>query len=221
MKNLKLILTSVLLSMFVSASVYSESTETGNSESMNYEVMTNTTLNLRCLISGLFYNVFNTEEINVELWSFNSTDPVFSSSVIQLNPAIGQLAPVDLGNLSGNFYIVFKYDNSLRTWSKYPVNFSSGITINYNFTSSSGQAYSDNQILLNASPVLYGGCSGDVDQDGIIDGTDLMYIYNDYNLYVPNTGFPTDLNMNGIVTSADLVIADDNAIEYRVEERPW
>lgn len=221
MKNLKLILTAALLSFFVSASVYSESTETSNSGSMTYEVMTNTTLNLRCLISGLFYNVFNTEEITVELWSFNSAYPVFSAPVIQLNPAIGQLAPVDLGNLSGNYYIVFKYDNSLPTWSKYPVSFSSGMTFYYNFTSSSGQAYSDNQILLNASPVLYGGCSGDVDQDGIIDGTDLMYIYNDYNLYVPNTGLPTDLNMNGIVSSADLVIADDNAIEYRIEERPW
>ena len=222
MKNLKSLTAIILANLILTGYVFADNNVNSVTSNINYEVTSNnTTLSMKCLVSGLFFNVFNSEQITVELWSYNSSAPVFSGQISQLNPAIGQLESIDLGNISGNYYIVFKYENALPTWSRLPVNFFSGMNVNYDFTSAASQAYNSNQILLNASPLLYGGCSGDVNQDGIIDATDLMYISNDVENYLPLSGYPTDLNANGIIAGNDLILADENAIEFRIVEKPW
>jgi hypothetical protein len=55
--------------------------------------------------------------------------------------------------------------------------------------------------------------SGDVNQDGLVDLSDLIAIDNDNANYV--TGFAvTDINGDGLVDLSDLIIADNNNMNY-------
>ena len=42
----------------------------------------------------------------------------------------------------------------------------------YDFTSANTQAYEDNMIQVDAPPVNFAIYSGDVNQDGVVDGSD-------------------------------------------------
>ena len=111
----------------------------------------------------------------------------------------------------GNYYIVIKHRNGLETWSRAGgVTLSPGATLNYDFTTSSSQAYGNNLVLKGVRYMLY---SGDVDRDGVIDSDDLSIIDND--AFNSAEGY-TDSDLNGdyIVDGADLLIADNNAYDF-------
>lgn len=61
--------------------------------------------------------------------------------------------------------------------------------------------------------------TGDVNQDGIVDLTDLVAIYNDGSNFV--TGYVlTDLNCNSIVDLTDLLFAYNNSSIFVSIKRP-
>ena len=63
------------------------------------------------------------------------------------------------------------------------------------------------------SPVRHALYSGDVNQDGTIDGSDLSAIDNDAALF--SSGYiVTDLNGDNLVDASDLLIADNNAAAF-------
>lgn len=117
-----------------------------------------------------------------------------------------------LNSVSGNYYIRLKHRNSVETWSKTPQLFSSSST-SYDFTSANTQAFGDNQIQVDVSPVRFAIYSGDVNQDGTIDLTDGSLIDNDaFNF---ESGYlPTDVNGDGIVDVADAVYSDNNGFNF-------
>lgn len=83
-------------------------------------------------------------------------------------------------------------------------------TLSYDFTISSSQAFGSNLILKGSEYCIY---SGDVNQDGIIDGSDGILIDNDAANF--NTGYiPTDLNGDEITDGSDALIADNNATNF-------
>ena len=81
------------------------------------------------------------------------------------NGTVGYLSVAD----ATNYYIAVKHRNAVETWSKNTQAFSSGI-LNYNFTTSAAQAYGDNMILKLTKYCFF---SGDVNQDGVVDLTDV------------------------------------------------
>lgn len=107
-------------------------------------------------------------------------------------------------SLNDVYYIVIKHRNHLETWSSSPVSFSSDI-INYDFTTSSSQAYGDN--LAELIPGVWGIIGGDTDRSGFIDSDDMNIVDN--NNY--NSGYlDADADGNGFVDSDDMNIVDNN-----------
>jgi hypothetical protein len=76
----------------------------------------------------------------------------------------------------------------------------------YDFTSSQTQAYGNNLAVKNGKWCIY---NGDVNQDGIVDGTDVAAVDNANSAF--STGYlVTDLNGDGIIDGSDLAIIDNN-----------
>jgi hypothetical protein len=107
-------------------------------------------------------------------------------------------------SLNTNYYIQIKHRNAMETWSN-AVTFSNS-NPTYNFTSSQNKAYGNNLVQVGSKWCLY---SGDINQDGAVDGSDLGDVDNDNNAFV--TGYTiTDLNGDGVVDGSDLGIVDNN-----------
>ncbi|MEZ4824497.1 MAG: hypothetical protein R2942_19760 [Ignavibacteria bacterium] len=109
---------------------------------------------------------------------------------------------------SGQYYIVVKHFNSIETWSR-----SGGETMlangtyNYDFTNLSSKAYGNNMVLKGSKFCIY---SGDVNNDGLIDLTDLVATYNDAVTFVSGSYVITDINADNIVDLADVLIVNNN-----------
>lgn len=105
------------------------------------------------------------------------------------------------------YYISVSHRNSIETWSADPVVFYSDTTA-YDFSSSLSQAYGNNMINIDNVASFY---SGDVNQDGIIELSDLLMTFNDASEF--QTGV-TDLNGDGITDLNDLLIVFNNASTF-------
>jgi len=107
------------------------------------------------------------------------------------------------------FYIVLKHRNSIETWN---VSGLFGDTY-YDFIISNSQAFGNNQIIVDTSPNKSAIYSGDVNQDGSVDATDLSSIDNDAFNFV--TGYvQTDITGDDLVDASDAAIADNNAFNF-------
>ncbi len=105
------------------------------------------------------------------------------------------------------YYIVVKHRNALEIWSSDSVSFYLQ-SINYDFTNASGKAYGSNQISVGSGK--FAMRSGDVNQDGIINNTDVSLTEN--ALYAFLFGyFPSDLTGDNFVEAADYSILENNA----------
>ena len=117
-----------------------------------------------------------------------------------------------------NYYLHLKHRNSIETWSKTTQTFT-GNSMTYDFTTVNTQAFGNNLIQVDASPVRFAIFGGDVDQDGTVDATDMSMIYNDAQSFV--SGYVvTDLNGDDFVDGTDFSIADNNAANFVSVERP-
>ena len=115
-----------------------------------------------------------------------------------------------------NYYIVVKHRNSIETWSKSGGEVFSGSVLNYDLTTSAAQAYGSNQILVGSKYSVY---TGDVTQEGNVDLTDIITIYNDASVF--STGYiNTDLNYDNISDLTDIIFAYNNSANFVVVERP-
>jgi len=111
---------------------------------------------------------------------------------------------------SGNYYLVFKHRNSIETWSSSTINYVAGSTISYDFSSSAFSAFGNNLKQVDLSPLRYAIYSGDVNQDGTIDASDVSAVDNDVNFSL--SGYVnTDVTGDNFVDAADLSIVENNA----------
>ena len=107
------------------------------------------------------------------------------------------------------FYIVLKHRNSIETWN---VSGLSGDTY-YDFIINSANAFGNNQIVVDTSPTKFAIYGGDVNQDGVVDASDLGLIDNDAFNFV--TGYvQTDITGDEVVDASDSSIADNNAFNF-------
>ncbi|MBS1516457.1 MAG: hypothetical protein JSS91_00030 [Bacteroidetes bacterium] len=107
------------------------------------------------------------------------------------------------------YYIEVLHRNSVKTWSGTPKSFV-GNALNYNFTSSSSQAFGSNQTSVGGKWSIY---TGDVNQDNVVDLTDSGIIENDIFNFA--SGYiVTDLNCDGVVDLTDAAYADNNAFNF-------
>lgn len=107
-----------------------------------------------------------------------------------------------------SYYIVVRHRNSIETWSSAPEYFEE--SINYDFTTSASQAYGNNQTLTEGKYCIY---SGDENQDGAIDVSDGIDIFNDANLFA--SGYvKTDVDGDKFVDASDMIVTYNNSLNF-------
>ncbi|MEO6695677.1 MAG: hypothetical protein ABIY50_11405, partial [Ignavibacteria bacterium] len=148
---------------------------------------------------------------SVKVFLRNSTTPfakVDSANVVLNNLGNGTLCFPNAP--AGTYYIQVRHRNTIETWSKFPETFVSGTVKNYDFTTAATKAFGNNMTLKFGKYVFY---SGDVNQDGTIDGSDGQLIDNDASNFV--SGYVrTDVNGDNFVDGTDGSIAGNNAENF-------
>lgn len=173
-------------------------------------------LGLRALLQG-FYNpitdLMKSDTVKIYARHIAAPFTVLDSAKGYLNEnGLGYFVFSNLGD-SVQFQIQIIHRNSLETWSGGPALIFSGDSLMYDMTDQSARAFGDNLILVNNVLGRYAIYSGDVNQDGVIDITDMMDIDNDVYNYA--SGYrQTDVNGDGFVDLSDAVIAGFNAGNY-------
>ncbi len=163
-------------------------------------------LNLVAMIEG-FYNgsTMVPDTVTVQVRYAGPPYNLAEQKKIALNSSgsgSGSLASITSGI---PYYLVVKHRNSIETWSKSAHLFTGG-SLTYDFTTAATQAYGDNMKLNGSKWCIF---SGDVDQDGSADLTDMIIIDNDNANFV--TGYvPSDVNGDLLTDLSDLIIVDNN-----------
>ncbi len=111
---------------------------------------------------------------------------------------------------TSNYYIVVKHFNSIETWSRAGGEYlvSDGLPGSFSFIDSSSKAYGDNTKLTRGKYCMY---TGDVEQNGYVDQTDLLLINTDSDNFVTGIRVPTDLTGDGAVELRDILRCYNNS----------
>lgn len=172
-------------------------------------------LNLTVLIEG-FYNPSTNAMFSdtIKVLLRNTVTPfaiVDSAKSVLDSSGIGTFIFNNISN-GTNYYLDVRHRNSIETWSATGQSFSSFFKV-YDFTNANTQSYGNNMTQVNASPVKFALYSGDVNQDGFVELSDVVSIYNDAGNFV--TGYAnTDVNGDNLIDLSDLLITYNNAAAF-------
>lgn len=169
-------------------------------------------LNLAAIIEGFYDAMTDTmvsDTATVYLRSSVSPYAIIDSDKQVLSPT--GTATFSFANaINGvNYYIVVSQRNTIEVWS-YNTPFFTGGTLTYNFTDLASKAFGDNMKQVDVTPAVFALFSGDVNQDGTIDASDVSDTDNDANNSL--SGYVnTDVTGDNFVDAADVSVVDNNA----------
>lgn len=170
------------------------------------------TLNLTAFIEGFYNpasNILISDTVRVYLRNAASPYTIIDSTKSALNSSGAGAFTFSYPVNGVNYFIVIKHRNSIETWSKTAQAFTGG-SLTYNFSASNTQAFGNNMKQIDASPVRFGIYSGDINQDGTVDASDLSETDND--AFSSVSGYVrTDVTGDDFVDAADVSIVDNNA----------
>lgn len=171
-------------------------------------------LNLKVYIQG-YYNpvddsMITGDTVKVFIREISPPYNVLDSSVSYINAqGIGMFSFINVSN-GVNYFLQLAHRSSIKTWSNSEGQIFSSDTMNYDFTLSDTVAFGNNMAQLDTSATKFGIYNGDIDNDGIIDASDLISVFNDMTLLA--TGYVnTDLTGDEIVDVNDLILAYNNS----------
>lgn len=168
---------------------------------------------LTSLVQGFYNSSTNTlisDTMRVYLRDANSPFAVIDSSISILDSSGNGTFYFSNAADETSYYISLKHRNSIETWSASGVNFING-SLNYDFSSASERAYGNNMVNIDSYPVKFGLFSGDVNQNGSIDPSDVLLVYNDAGNFV--TGYESsDLNGDRTADLTDVLISYTNSV---------
>jgi uncharacterized protein (TIGR02145 family) len=119
--------------------------------------------------------------------------------------------------INGYHYLKIKSRNHLETWSMHAISFDSDSTY-YDFSTSADKVAGENQKQV--SPGIYALLIGDVNQDGVVDISDLVDM--DSDITNGTLGYIVyDLNGDGVIDISDLVKIDENLTTGAVVFEPY
>jgi len=168
------------------------------------------TLSLVSFIEGLNIGISYGDTIKVFLRNGSSPYNIEDSSKLKLDFEGKGTFKFTNASPSTSYYLVLKHRNSIETWSSGGQNFPSGY-LYYDFTSDSSKTYGNNVKGINHfTGRKFAMYSGDVNQDGIIDATDVSAIENDAATGL--SGYVnTDITGDDFVDASDLSLVETNA----------
>ncbi|HMS33809.1 MAG TPA: hypothetical protein PKC91_06960 [Ignavibacteria bacterium] len=112
----------------------------------------------------------------------------------------------------GDYYIQIKHRNCLETWSSAPVSFLN-YSASYDLTNAVTKAFGSNMYNVDTSPYRFGLYSGETNNDGIIDLTDVIDINNDASVF--QSGYNvSDVNGDNLTDLTDIIIAGNNSNNF-------
>jgi hypothetical protein len=156
------------------------------------------------------------DHVTVELHdTVNYSNIVYVKNDVVLSIA-GNIAITDIPAVTNSRYrITIKHRNSIETTSRYGVSFS-GNSVIYDFTTGAAKAYGNNLQVISGRYNIY---CGDVNQDGLVDSSDIGLIDN-ANTTVQLGYTSEDVNGDGLVDSTDMLIADNNNTAVIIAQTP-
>lgn len=182
------------------------------------------------LIQGFYNQTTNLmipDTMRVYLRSASSPFALLDSSKALLNSSGTSLFKfnnlvIDDGVL---FLIQLKHRNSIETWSSLKLQTGNSFSplnssAHYDFSTDKSRAFGDNQILVDALPAskfaLFGG---DVNQEGHIDLTDVLAVYNDASNFT--TGYVnTDVTGDNTSDLTDVITTYNNSTNFVAVIKP-
>lgn len=176
------------------------------------------TLELKALIAG-FYDPVTDKMINdsAVIYLRNNSSPysiIDSARAVLDSSGRGSFSFLRTMN-SVPYYIVVKHRNSLETWSAGGNSFTYG-SMSYDFTNSDSQAFGNNLIQKGSKFCIY---NGEINQDGIIDLSDIVSVYNDASNF--QTGYIiSDLTGDMFVDLSDLTTVANSSAYFAHLIRP-
>ena len=171
-------------------------------------------LNANAFIEG-FYNPSTnlTVRDTIRFYLRNTELPyvkVDSSRVRVTNTGFGQFTFPNASS-GAAYYLHLKHRNSIETWSGIPVYFDPlTFETEYSFLNPSATAYGSNMTKIDNVPPTFGLWGGDVDQDGIVDASDVSIVDND--AFVGLGGYVrADVTGDNFVDAQDQSLVDNNS----------
>jgi hypothetical protein len=163
-------------------------------------------------------NMMKADTVRIYLRSGSSPYNLIDSSRVRLgNGGNGFCEFLNTANFV-SYYIQIKHRNSLETWSSSTIQFTSQYQ-SYQFWNDAAKAYGNNMAHVDDTPIRYAFYSGDVNQDGSIDLSDVVLISNDASEF--KTGFiVTDINYDDITDLSDILITMNNSSAFVSLMRP-
>jgi hypothetical protein len=117
-----------------------------------------------------------------------------------------------------DYYVQTNHRNSIETWSSVTHEFIDH-SMDLDLSASSSQAFGNNQIQIDSSPLRYAIYGGDINQDGVVDVSDLSIVYNANLEYL--TGYvPSDVTGDNVVDISDIVLVFNNSTNFVSVVRP-
>ena len=175
-------------------------------------------LNIKVIPEGLYNTdtkklaLADTVRVNLRInsYPFNITD-----SAVSVLDSVSFTSSFEFPDTpDGTYYIEIKHRNSISTWSKAGGEiFSAHTEMYYDFTSSQENAFGNNMKQADSEPLLFGIFGGDVNQEGLIDLTDLILIHNDVSNFT--MGYVnTDINGDDITDLNDIILSYNNSANF-------
>ncbi|MBK8550012.1 MAG: SBBP repeat-containing protein [Ignavibacteria bacterium] len=215
------------LALDVSGNVYVTGVSAGNGTGNDYATIKYSqtgsllTLNLTAFIQGFYNSVSNNMTGDtVRVYLKNNSSPyntVDSSKGVMSSSGTGVFLFSNAVN-GVNYFISVKHRNSIETWSSSSIGFSSG-TATFNFATVVTQAYGNNMIQVDLSPLRHAFYSGDNNQDGFVNLTDVIDVYNAAGNFV--TGYKSsDMSGDNLTDLTDVLITNNNSVLFVSRKRP-
>jgi len=173
---------------------------------MYYSVNSVELTSFTAMIEGLYNGTsMVSDTVTIELRNISAPYTLIDQTKILLD-GNGQGAGRFYNAVNGiPYYVVLKHRNAIETWSAVPQIFTAN-TLTYDFTTGLNKAYGNNLKLIGTKWCIYGG---DVNQDGIVNTTDLNLVFTD-NVNGSTGYISTDLNGDMFTEVEDLNIVFTN-----------
>jgi len=176
-------------------------------------------LNYSVLIEGFYNSSTNTmvpDTVMIYLAKASSPFTKIDSAKVLMNSSGTSTAYFAKAVRDSAYYLVIKHRNSIETWSAAAQTFNS-FDLVYDFTSAQNKAYGNNLTQKGSKWCIY---SGDVNQDGLIDLSDILIVDSDNLNFV--TGYVvTDTNGDNLVDITDLQLVSSNNLLFISKITPY
>ncbi|MEO8664905.1 MAG: choice-of-anchor J domain-containing protein [Ignavibacteria bacterium] len=167
---------------------------------------------------GMFPSpVRDRDTVKVSLRSVVSPFSVVQSRKVYLDTLGKKSINFSAGEDGIPYYIVVEHRNSVRTWSDSAGEVFTGAALTYDFTTGVNKAFRNNMKLVGGKACLY---QGDLTQDGPINLTDLLIMYNDFVTFVVGPYVLSDLNWDQHPNLTDIILAYNNSVLFVAEKHP-